>query len=171
MCPKFNFWHALSFRVIISDCMRSTMPKLPKMGICDLNMCLGKNPKVYQIWYAGKSFTIFSCRVCANFHCIFRLIACLYECLQSTECKHIKMSSWHTKLFLLKKINAQKCNKFTMLKKVSQFFLPHLRKLSRHFPFDSMLLWMPAKHKVQTQKIEFVTHKTILAEKLTSQKW
>ena len=44
-----------------------------------------------------------------------------------------------------------------------------MRKLALRFPFDSMILWMAAKHKVQTQKIEFVTHKTILAEKLTAQ--
>ena len=119
----FNFWHALRCRDIISDCMRSGVPKLPKMGIWDLNMCFAKNPNVQQIWSAEKSFENFSYRMHANFRCTFQLIICSFECLQSTEGKNKKLSLCETKLFLLNKLNEQKHIKFDLRKKVSQIFL------------------------------------------------
>ena len=76
-----SFWDALGCRRIILDCMWSGVPKLPKMGMCNLNTCVAKHPKVPQISFASKSFEkVFNCK-CTNFCCIFPLVIYPSKCL------------------------------------------------------------------------------------------
>ena len=98
MCSEFNLWYVLGCKTIILDC---SAPKLPEMGICELNMCVAKHPKVHQIYLAPKSFENFSNLKYTNFCSTFPLIIYYSKCLQSTEVKLQKLNEWWAKLFVL----------------------------------------------------------------------
>ena len=72
VCPEFGFWDALGCRNIIPDRMQSGVTKLLKMGMCNLNTCVAKHPKVPQINFVSKSFEKFLTASTPTFAAFFR---------------------------------------------------------------------------------------------------
>ena len=108
------------------DWMRSIVPKLPKMGICDLNMCLRAKTKKKMV-----SFFRPGNRVGINF-CVPRvqILAC-----SSVEGQNIRVYAkyraqtpknehlWPKYVLARKNYNASGCIKFALLKNAWQKFL------------------------------------------------